>query len=85
MLHGLIPVITRDIGMNKLGRQAFFLDSYMLEYLAPRIDELSAMDAGELEQLSRSELEFAGKHFTPDAFEKGFRDIIQPIANMNAV
>jgi glycosyltransferase involved in cell wall biosynthesis len=79
MMHGLIPVVTKDIGMNKLGKLAFFLDDYHIEYLSTRVRDLSNSDPGILNEMSINAYKFALDNFTPEAFERSFRDIAHNI------
>lgn len=77
MLHGLIPVVMKDAGFNRLGDNALFLDSYKIEYLLARITELSNSNPQELSILSRKIYKFALENFTIKSFSKNIRRILK--------
>ena len=77
MLHGLIPVVMKDSGFNRLEDNAFFLESYKIEYLSARINELSNINPNELSLLSRKVYEFALRNFTLKSFSENIRRILK--------
>lgn len=79
MLHGLIPVVIKDTGFNRLGENAIFLDDYRIEYLNEMVSKLAEYELDELELLSKKVFEFASKNFKVEAYEKEFRSILLEI------
>lgn len=79
MLHGLIPVVIKDSGFNRLGENAIFLDDYRIEYLNEMVSKLAEYELDELELLSKKVFEFASKNFKVEAYEKEFRSILLEI------
>lgn len=77
MLHGLIPVVMKDAGFNRLGGNAVFLESYKIDYIVSRITELSDLDPDALAQFSRKVYEFARRNFIISAFSQNIRKILK--------
>lgn len=77
MLHGLIPVVMKDAGFNKLSDNAIFLETYKIDYLISRITELSNRNPEELSLLSKKVYEFASRNFTINAFSDNIRNILK--------
>jgi len=83
MLHGLIPVVMKDTGFNRLGGNVILLDDYHIEYLNDKITELSNADTVDLEMLSKQIYTFARNNFTLPVFESNFKNIIDNILSKN--
>lgn len=81
MLHGLIPVVTKDAGFNRFGENAIFLEDYHIPYLEKKLDEISNLNPTDLADLSHRVYNFAKSNFTIQIFENNFRNIIQDILN----
>ena len=79
MLHGLIPVVIKDTGFNRLGEAAIFLDDYRIEYVSSKLTELATCEPKELRSFSNRVFKFAHMNFTISVFEENFRAIIQDI------
>ncbi|MHC1733000.1 MAG: hypothetical protein AB9888_13360 [Bacteroidales bacterium] len=79
MLHGLIPVVLRDSGFNRLGEHAIFLDDFKIGYLNNVISKLAEYDPGELSELSEKIQAFASCNFSIEAYEKQMRSIFKEI------
>ena len=79
MLHGLIPVVMKDAGFNRLGENAIFLEDYRIDYLDRMLSVLVESDPSELESLSEKVHAFAIKTFTPAVFEENLRFILNEI------
>jgi len=76
MLHGLIPIVMRDSGFNRLGNTAFFLEDFKVDYMNSKLTEIANTDIASLIQLSETAFDFARKNFVLSAFEENFRIII---------
>jgi len=79
MLQGLIPVVMRDAGFNRLGEHAIFLEDYRIDYINEMLTELSETDPAELDVLAQKVFAFASQNFTPAAYEKSMRSILKDI------
>lgn len=79
MLHGLIPIVMRDTGFNRLGDYALFLDDYEITNLTTKITEFSNRDPDTLKRLSMKVYDFARENFVLEKFENNFRSIMKEI------
>lgn len=79
MMHGLIPVVLRDTGFNRLGENAIFLDDYRIDPLDQEISSLADRDPEELAELSAKVYEFALSNFSTEAYERQMRSILEQI------
>ena len=79
MLHGLIPIVMKDTGFNKLTNNAIFLNDYSIEYIDSKLNELSCATAEDLNSFSQKVYNFAQNNFTSRVFETNFRKIINSI------
>lgn len=83
MLHGLIPVVNKDAGFNRLSDNALFLEDFKIEYLDNIISELSKYDVEYLSNLRERIFHFARSSFVLSTFEENFRSIISDIIKKN--
>jgi hypothetical protein len=83
MLHGLIPVVNKDAGFNRLSDNALFLEDFKIEYLDNIINELSNYDDERLSNLRERIFLFARSSFILSTFEANFRTIISDIIKKN--
>lgn len=81
MLHGLIPVVMKDTGFNRLGQNAIFLEDFKIDYLKMKLNELMTFDPTKLTVFSKNSFDFARQNFSIDAFEKNFKIIMTDILN----
>lgn len=79
MLHGLIPIVIRDTGFNRLDDHAIFLDDYKTEYLNDILSKLIEYDPKKLEAMASEIHDFASRNFNIMAYEKTMRSIFQEI------
>ena len=77
MLHGLIPVVMKDTGFNRLHDKAILLNDYKIEYLDNVLTELSEISPESIKVLSKKNYDFAHQEFKISAFEKKFQNIIE--------
>jgi len=82
MLHGLIPVVMKDTGFNRLGNNVLLLDDYEITYFDNKITELANIDDLRLKSMSQSVYEFARKTFTNAAYESKIRKELKRITSM---
>ena len=83
MLHGLIPIVMKDTGFNKLMDNAIFLDDYSTEYIDSKLNELSCALPEELNLFSKKVFDYARENFLISTFEMRFRIIINEIMKKN--
>jgi len=79
MLHGLIPIVMRDSGFNRLGENAIFLDSYKIEDIKNALEKLSLTTIDELEILRKKVYDFAKENFILSNFNKQINIILHTI------
>jgi hypothetical protein len=79
MLHGLIPVVIRDTGFNRLGDHAIFLNDYKIEYINEILTKLPEYDPKKLEDMAFRVHDFASGNFTIMAYEQTMRSIFREI------
>jgi len=81
MLHGMIPIVMKDTGFNRLKENVILLENYEISYLDKKLTEIASKSSKELEQFSNNVHEFARNNFLPASFELNFRKIMQSILN----
>jgi hypothetical protein len=79
MLHGLIPIVIRDTGFNRLGNNAIFLEDFKIDYLRIKLNEISNLEPERLSLLSKKIFDFAQQNFLISVFKENFRKIILEI------
>ncbi len=79
MLYGLIPVVNKDTGFNRLNDKAIFFDNYKIQNIEKVLNNLAGKEAADLESLSHKVKDFASANFTLEAFESRFLEIIMDI------
>lgn len=79
MLHGLIPIVLKNTGFNRLENNAIFIDSFKIESLLEDITKISQASNSELNQLSEKIYTFSHTKFTPDAFELRINQIFSEV------
>lgn len=84
MAHGLIPIVTRESGLDP---QPFILelDDYYLESIDSLIKTVLTYSNEELSRLSRECYDYASKEFSLDNFTSNFANIIDDIINNESV
>jgi len=70
MLHGLIPIVTREVGIFDEG--AIILEDYKVEYVKKVLDNVLTMTEEELLELRAVAYSFAQKNYTIDRFKETF-------------
>ena len=71
MRHGLIPVISRGIGLDGI-ENIYYLDDYKIEYLTDRIKEISEESLDLLNKRSAEIYNMANDKFSIGAFKERF-------------
>jgi len=78
MNHGLIPVITRETGIDLLDF-GFYLDDFRVETVARQVKLCSELDIAELERQHRRVFDYSREHFNISAYSKQFSRILRGI------
>ncbi|VAW12785.1 hypothetical protein MNBD_BACTEROID03-193 [hydrothermal vent metagenome] len=81
MLHGLVPVVMKDTGFNRLGDHVILLDDYKISYIDKKLTELSTKAESDLTIFSKNVFTFAIESFLIRSFGKRFREIVEQILN----
>lgn len=81
MLHGLIPIVMKNTGFNKLGENVIFLEDYKIDYINYKLNELANTSPEKLNIFSKKIFDFSRENFIISEFEKNFRIIILEILN----
>jgi len=76
MLHGLIPIVMKDAGFNRLENYAIFLDSFKIDYLNEMFSRLVEYEMTDLGIFSEQVRVFASENFNPAAYEERLRSIL---------
>ncbi|WP_299819016.1 glycosyltransferase [uncultured Pontibacter sp.] len=76
MLHGLIPVVMRNTGFNRIEGYAVLLDDFKIDYLKYKLLELAEKREEQLEEFSKSIQAFARKNFSITTFEQRLKEIL---------
>lgn len=68
MRHGLIPVVSMKLGLDRLECPVYFLDDYHIEYLSNYINNLQAIDTDALINACKDVYDYANSNFTIHEF-----------------
>ena len=79
MLHGLIPIVMKDTGFNRLKENAIFLEDFKVHYLDEKMTEISSRSSEQLANYSKRVFNYARENFSNAAFEKNFEKIMNSI------
>ena len=78
MRHGLVPVITRETGIDIDG-VGFYFESIDLDYLRSRVIEIANTKIRELELMHLKVIETANSKYNLVNFENRFNEIMDKI------
>jgi ABC-type antimicrobial peptide transport system ATPase subunit len=78
MLHGLIPVVTQESGIDVYDF-GYTIESYRVEEIRKMLIELSETGELEINERSKKVLEYSRDRYTLANFTNKFRNIIQDI------
>ena len=79
MLHGLIPIVIKDAGFNRLKANAIFLEDFKVPYLDEKVTEISNRSSRDLENFSKGVFNFAHENFSNTTFEMNLKKIMNTI------
>lgn len=81
MRHGLIPIVTRGIGLDQFDDFCYYFDDFHIEAVEDTIKECLKHTRQELEDRSQSLFEYANTHFTLEEFTSRMFDILNEICS----
>ncbi|MRI02606.1 hypothetical protein GH721_18840 [Kriegella sp. EG-1] len=81
MRHGLIPIVMKNAGFNRLNDTALFLTDFKIEYIDNQLSKYSNESNEYLAKLSDKVYAFAQLNFSIQSFENRFRAIMNEIQN----
>lgn len=79
MLHGMIPVVIKNSGLNKLGDNAFYFENYKLDNIEDKINELLTLDVCNLHRLHTDIYNYALDNYTICDYTKNINKILDEI------
>lgn len=82
MLHGLIPIVTKETGYESQDF-IFEFDDYHLDSVVNTISCTSSLSASDINKLSSQVYDYAHKKFTLTAFSNQFESIVKDILEKN--
>lgn len=83
MRHGLIPIVTHDLGFDTMEDYCFFFEGYELGQIEDTIQRVMNINEDELTNMSRQIYEFANKEFCIKEFGKRFTKAMQMLINFD--
>lgn len=78
MMHGLIPIITKECGYNP-HPSIITLDDFSVDTITNKLNELEHLSVNDLENLRLQAYEYSHKTFTLNNFRNTLREFIQEI------
>ena len=82
MLHGLIPVVMKDAGFNRIAPHAIYLEDYHVDYVDKVITELIHKDILDLQRMSEGAYMFSHEHFVMEKYSADICRILHDILKM---
>jgi hypothetical protein len=79
MLHGLIPVVMKNTGFDRLNNKAFYLEDFHLDYLTKKIHEYSSWNEMNLSEMSRDIYFWSRDNFSTETYSTKFLEIMEAI------
>lgn len=82
MRHGMLPVVSRGIGLDELGAYLEYFSDYHIETVEPVLTKLAAqgVDACGLPEKSRRVMEYADMHYKLSDYTEGLQEALRQIA-----
>lgn len=79
MRHGVIPIVSRGIGLDNLIDYCKYFDDYHIGEIEKRISEAVKENDEVLQEMSRCIMEYADKEYTLDAYTQGIRCALEEL------
>lgn len=83
MRHGLIPVISRKLGLDNMGEYVKFFDDYSIPHIREVVITVANIDRMDLWKLSNKVYEYANECFSIHKFKENFYKNMDAIINDN--
>lgn len=80
MRHGLIPIVSKGLGLDQLNEYGFFLEDYKIDYLKQKIEMISNTKENKLQLLSQKVYLYANKNYSLETFKNNFYSIMKQIS-----
>jgi len=77
--HGVLPLLLRNVGMDRLTDHVFWLDDFKVEYIEKKMREVSKLDSDFLLQKSHALQKYADKEFCLTTFSENFKKCMDEI------
>ena len=84
MRHGLIPIVSENIGFEKYIDEKFILKDYKIEYMEEKINELIAIDNKEIQKTHYLNFEKANNIFSIERYTEDLNKILNDIFRKGA-
>ncbi len=81
MMHGLIPVVTPECGIEIDYDTGFLLESYRICYIRDVVVRLSTLPSKKLKTMHHNAYNYAQKEFTLEKFTRDFKNIMYKIVS----
>ena len=81
MRHGLIPVVTAGIGLDRFSEFCFYFRDYHIPHIESVLEEVCKINSEELANRSKRIFKYANEHFTLGSFTSQFKTIMLDIKN----
>ncbi|SDP06603.1 glycosyltransferase [Clostridium gasigenes] len=79
MMHGVIPIVIKENGFDRLEDNAFYLENYKVEYIEKYISRLILMDDLNIKKIRKKIFDFSEKKFSINNFNKNIKAIFEDI------
>lgn len=79
MLHGLIPIVIKENGFEKMGNNCIYLNDFKVEYIDMFITKLVKESNEYLSEFESKAYSFARKNFIIEKFSEDFNNILDNI------
>lgn len=79
MRHGMIPIVTKGIGMEVLEQYCMFLEGYRVDTVEQKLIQEMEISIEQLQKKSQEIYEYANKQFTLEQFTDDLQDVLGKI------
>lgn len=80
MLHGIIPVVMKNAGMDRIGGNVVYLEDFKLDYVQSKIKSLvKNYDVNRVNRMRLENLDFANENFCLRQYKKNINKILLAI------
>ena len=83
MAHGMIPIISKGMGMDFMEQYCLFFDGFRLEDIEKEIMQAMEVPMAQLAEKSQEVYRYASREFTLEHFTKNMQDILSGLLKEN--